>query len=278
MTTSVFLIVLAAALLHASWNAIIKTGGDKLTGLLMVALGDGLVGIAVAMARPVPGMEVWPWILASGIIRTVYMLFLGYAYVHGDLSRVYPIARGAAPLFVLLVSGLLLSDQISTKEFAGIIVLGGGILLMAQGALANGESRRLLPLAVGSAMATAGYSIVDGTGARLAGDAIAFVSWALAVTAMFYLPVVIALRGRSVLPADKRAWGFGVVAGSVSYLAYAIVVWAMTQAPIVLVAALRETSILFAVLIGWLVFGEKMHKSKLIAAGLIVFGVAITRL
>ncbi len=278
MSLAVFLWVLAAALLHAAWNAMIKTGGSKLTGMFMVALGNGVLGLAVGLALPLPEAEIWPWILASGAIRMAYLLFLGLAYEHGDLSRVYPIARGAAPLFVLLAGGLLLSDVLGGNELAGILVLGAGILLMAQGAFASGESRRLVPFAVGSAMATAAYSIVDGIGARQMGDAIAFTGWALAATALFYTPAVVALKGRAVLRADARMWVSGNVAGLASYLAYTIVVWAMTQAPIALVTALRETSILFAVLIGWLLFGERMSRGKALAALLIVGGVALTRL
>ncbi len=269
---------MAAALLHAVWNAMVKTGDNKLTGMFMVALGNGVLGLAVVATRPLPGADAWVWIIASGLIRTAYLLFLGHAYEHGDLSRVYPIARGAAPLFVLLVSGLFLTDVITGTELAGILVLGTGILLMAQGAFSNGENRRLVPFAIGSAMATAAYSIVDGIGAREMGDAIAFTGWALAATAWFYTPAVVALKGRAVLRADARMWLSGSIAGLASYVAYTIVVWAMTQAPIALVTALRETSILFAVLIGWLLFGERMGWGKALAAALIVGGAALTRL
>ncbi len=278
MSLAVFLWVLGAALLHALWNAMIKTGDNKLTGMFMVALGNGVLGLAVGLSLPLPGAQIWPWIIASGVVRTAYLLFLGHAYEHGDLSRVYPIARGAAPLFVLLVGGLFLTDVIAMTQFAGILVLGTGILMMAQGVFANGESLRLVPFAIGSAMATASYSIVDGIGARQMGDAIAFTGWALAATALFYTPAVTALKGRAVLRADARTWLSGGFAGLASYVAYSIVVWAMTRAPIALVTALRETSILFAVLIGWLLFGERMGPGKAVAALLIVGGAALTRL
>ena len=256
----------------------VKTGGDKLTAMVLVVVSNGLMGLVVAMFYPLPGAAIWPWIAASGLIRTAYYLALGYAYEHGDLSRVYPIARGAAPLFVLGAGALLLPDQLSGVQVSGILALGLGILLMAHGVFTNGESRRLVPFAITSAMATAAYSITDGTGARLSGEAVAFVAWALAVTALLYLPIAVVLRGRVVLRADGREWGRGIFAGAASYLAYTIVVWAMTQAPIALVAALRETSILFAVLIGWLLFGERMGWGKALAALLIVAGAALTRL
>lgn len=278
MSLSVFLWVLGAALLHASWNAMVKTGSTKLTGMMLVAVGNGLVGLVVVAFYPLPAAEVWPWIIASGLIRCIYYLALGYAYEHGDLSRVYPIARGAAPLFVLAVAGWYLTDRLSPAEIAGVIVLGLGILLMAQGVFTSGESRRLVPFAIASAMATAAYSITDGTGARLMGQAPAFVGWALAVTAGFYLPMVLAVKGRQVLAVSPGDLASGTVAGVASYLSYTIVVWAMTQAPVALVAGLRETSILFAVLIGWLMFRERMSRSKALAALLILGGAALTRL
>ncbi len=277
MSTAVFLAIIASAMLHATWNAMVKTGGAKLTGMVLVAVSNGLMGLVVAAFFPLPAAAVWPWILASGVIRTVYYLALGYAYEHGDLSRVYPIARGGAPLLVLVAGAFFLTDQIGTLQVSGILLLGGGILLMARGVFTHGESRRLVPFAIASAMATAAYSITDGTGARLSGEAISFVAWALAFTALLYLPIALTLKGRTVLRAKPGEWVRGLLAGAASYLGYTIVVWSMTRAPIALVSALRETSILFAVLIGWLVFSERMDRSKAFAALLIVAGAALTR-
>ncbi|MCI2400472.1 EamA family transporter [Aliiroseovarius subalbicans] len=277
MTPVVLLAVLGAAFLHAFWNALIKTGGDKQTGMLMLTLGHAAIGAVVVSLRPLPAAEVWPWLIASGLIHMAYQLFLAYAYEHGDLSRVYPIARGTAPLIVAIVGAVVLSDVITGREYTGVAVLGLGILLMAQGVFRNDESRRLLPYALGSACATAGYSLVDGMGARVSGDPVTYVAWLLILSALFYTPVVLALHGRRVLANTPRGWALGGVASAASYVAYAVVVWAMTQAPIALVTALRETSILFAVLIGWVVFREPMQRGKLVAAGLIVLGVVLTR-
>lgn len=278
MSLVVLVAVLTAALLHAGWNALIKTGGDKQTGMLMLTLGHAAIGAVVAAFRPFPAAEVWPWLIASGSIHMAYQLFLAYAYEHGDLSRVYPIARGTAPLIVGMVGFFLLQDVITGMEYAGVMVLGAGILLMARGVFLNGESRRLLPLALGSAVATAGYSLTDGMGARVSGDPVGYVAWLLVMSAVFYTPVVLVLRGPRVLRAPPRSWALGGFAASASYVAYAVVVWAMTEAPIALVAALRETSILFAVLIGWLAFGDRMDRGKALAALMIVAGVILTRL
>ena len=278
MSTIVFLAVLGAAFLHAFWNGQIKTGVSKQTSMLILTVGQGGIGLFVAVFRGLPVTEAWPWLIASGVIHMLYQLFLAYAYEQGDLSRVYPIARGAAPMIVVIFSVLFLTDPINGWEYIGIAVLGAGIVLMARGVFGNNESLGLLPFALGSACATAGYSLVDGLGARVSGDAITYVTWVFVMSGVFYVPAVLALRGRTVLIADRRAWTVGLVAAAASYFAYAIVVWAMTLAPIAVVTALRETSRLFAVLFGWIVFGERMDRGKIAAAILIVLGVLLTRL
>lgn len=278
MTLLVFLAVIGSAFLHAGWNALIKTGQSKVTAMLIMTLIQGAAGLLIALTRAIPGPEVWLWLAASGVFHAFYKIFLALAYEHGDLSRVYPIARGAAPLIVLVISGLFLVDPMTVMEVLGVLTLGCGIVLMGAGALRSGESVRLVPLALGSAIATAGYSIVDGMGARAAGDSVTYVAWLFALDAMIFTPVMVLMRGRSVVRAPLKAWGLGSLAAAASYGAYAVAVWAMTIAPIALVAALRETSILFAVLIGWVAFGERMDRLKVGAATLIVGGVAMTRL
>ena len=278
MTFWVFAAVMGAALLHASWNALIKTGTNKQTSMLIMTVWQGIIGLSIVIWLPVPDAAVWPWLIGSGVIHMFYQLFLAYAYEQGDLSRVYPLARGAAPMLVLLVGVFVLADEISRAEMLGIAVLGLGIVMMARGVFTSGESRRLVPFALGSAVATAGYTIVDGIGARIGGDALSYVAWLLLMAGVFYIPAILWLKGRDVIRAPRAVWLQGALPAAASLAAYSIAVWAMTQAPIALVAALRETSILFAVMIGWLVFGEPMDRSKWIAAGLIVGGVALTRL
>ena len=278
MTLSVFLAVLLAALLHAGWNAIVKTGLSKQTSMFLLSVGHAAIGVVVALSQPFPAPEVWPWLFASGLIHMAYQMFLAYAYEQGDLSRVYPIARGAAPMIVLLVSLAFLSDPLEHWDFIGILVLGAGIALMARGVFSSGESRRMLPFAFGAACATAGYTLADGLGARVSGQPFAYVGWLMILSAVFFTPAVMALKGTAVLKADRKGWTFGMIAAAASFAAYAIAVWAMTKAPIALVGALRETSILFAVLIGWLFFKDRMDRTKITAACLIVAGVMLTRL
>jgi drug/metabolite transporter (DMT)-like permease len=278
MTFAVLLAVLGAAFLHALWNALIKVGASKIGGMVVLSVMEVPIGLAVALTRPWPNPEAWPWVLAAGATHFGYKFFLTHAYDHGDLSRVYPIARGAAPMFVAIIGALFLADAVSQAQYAGIAVLGLGILMMAHGVFSDGESRRLLPFALGSAAATASYTLIDGLGARVSGDAVAYVGWIFVVDGILFASGMLAWRGRSVLAGGLRGWALGGLASAASYGAYAISVWAMTVAPIAVVAALRETSILFAVLIGWLTFGERMNRGKVLAGGMIVAGVVLTRL
>ena len=214
MSLFIFFSVVFAAFLHALWNALIKVGGSKVGGMLIMTLVQGGIGLAFALTRPMPTGEVMLWIAASGVLHASYKLFLAFAYEQGDLSRVYPIARGAAPMIVIGVSALFLSDVIAPAGYAGVVMLGTGVAVMAKGAFLSGESRRLVPLALGSAMMTAGYSLVDGLGARLSGAAVMYVAWLFALDALFFAPVCLAMRGRGVLRANGGAWAWGGVAAA----------------------------------------------------------------
>lgn len=278
MSLGVLLAVLGAAFLHATWNALIKVGASRTGAMVIMSIGEIVIGLPIALSLPMIAPEVWPWVMAAGCTHFAYKFFLTYAYDRGDLSRVYPIARGAAPMAVALVGAFVLPDAVSAGQYGGIALLGLGILLMARGVFTGGEERRLLPFALGSAAATATYTLIDGMGARISGDAVAYVAWVFVVDGLIFSLGMIALRGREILPRDGRAWAQGFSASAASYGAYAVSIWAMTVAPIAVVAALRETSILFAVLIGWLAFGERMDRMKALAAVLIVCGVILTRL
>ena len=278
MSLFVLLAVLGSALLHATWNSLVKLGTSRLGAMIILSICEIPIGLAVALFRAAPTPNDLPWVAGSGLAHFFYKFFLTYAYERGDLSRVYPIARGSAPLVVAVFSGLFLADVITLQQYLGITVLGAGILLMAQGVFTSGENRKLIPFALGSAAATACYTLIDGQGARIAGDAIAYVAWVFIADGAGFALGMLAWKGVKAVPLDRNAWGRGTLAAAASYGAYGVSVWAMTVAPIALVAALRETSILFAVLIGWLGFGERMTKGKVLAAAVIVSGVMLTRL
>ena len=278
MEFHVFLAVMFAAVMHASWNAVIRSGGDRYQGMLLLTVTQGVMGLLMAFFVPMPSGVVWFWMLGSGVFHTGYKLFLAAAYQHGDLSRVYPIARGAAPMMVVIVGFVLLPDSVQTKEYLGIGLIGAGVMMMAQGVFASGETRALIPLALGSAACTAGYSMVDGMGARVAGNATMYTAWLFIFDALIFSSVTMITRGQAAFVASRKAWLIGTLAGALSLTTYWIVVWAMTVAPIALVAAVRETSVLFAVLIGIFWMKETASRGKFIAALVIVFGIVVIRI
>lgn len=278
MSVFVFAAVLFAALLHASWNAIVKFGDDKFQGMVLLSIAHGLIGLVMIAVFPAPDPESW-WLLAGSVLfHLVYKSFLTVAYMRGDLSRVYPIARGTAPMIVLAVSLVILSDVVTGKQIGGILLVGLGIVLMARGVFTQGEERALIPYALLAAVGTAGYSLFDGLGARASGNASGYVGWLFFLDAILFTIAGLFVRGRKMLPTSVRVWTLGMVAGTASVGAYWIAVWAMTIAPIALVTALREVSVLFAVLIGIAFFKDKADIGKLIAALVIVCGVIAIRI
>lgn len=276
MPIEIFLLVLAAALMHVLWNSLIRQHDDKSRIMLWIVMAQGLVGLPIALWHSLPDPTFWGWIAVSTVIHVFYQFFLMQAYRFGDLSRVYPIARGAAPMMVLMASPLIFSEILRLNETMGIIVIGTGIVLLSLGAWRQQETLRLIPLALASAACTAAYSIVDALGARLMGDAILYKSWVMILDALIWLGFI-ALFHQQKLVATRSLVGFGLVGGVISFTAYAMVLWAMTQAPVSLVAALRETSVLFALLVGVMFFKERLDLSKILAAILIMTGVALTR-
>ena len=276
MTFPILLAVLAAAALHAGWNAIIRSGGSKVAAMTAMTVCQGGIGLAIGLWTGFPTGEALRWLALSVLVHGGYQTFLVLAYEQGDLSRVYPIARGSAPLLVTLVTLAFAIEPLARSDLLAVAVLASGIALIAFGALRAREARRLIPYALATACMTAAYTLTDGLGARASGAPVAYVGWILAGTALTFLPVAFLLRGRAIVP-DAATWKGGALGAVASFGAYAIAVWAMTQAPIALVAALRETSILFAVLIGW-AMGERMDLTKGIAAAIIVAGVLMVRL
>ncbi len=278
METSVFLAVLFAALLHASWNAIVRAGSNRFQGMLLLTITQGFMGVVMATFVPLPQGKVWLWLLASGVLHASYNMFLAAAYKHGDLSRVYPIARGVAPMLVVVAGFFLLSDTLANKEYIGIALIGGGVILMARGVFSSGEARALIPLALGSAVCTAGYSMVDGLGARVAGNATQFTAWLFIINAIIFGAATLATQGAQSFKASRKTWAIGTFAGTLSLTTYWIAVWAMTIAPIALVTALRESSVLFAVFIGVVWMKERAELGKLVAAVVILAGIALIRI
>lgn len=279
MTAPVFAAVLLAALLHAGWNAFVKVGTDRFLSILSMALFQGAIGLLLAPFFPAPALAAWPWVLLGSALHSGYKLFLIRAYQHGDLSQVYPLARGAAPLVVAVASALFLGEVPTPARLAAVVAIGGGIMLMAKpDTAAVPLSRNGLLLALGTAGFTASYTMADGVGARLSGSPSAFILWMVFLDGLFMLGYACATRGRSSLTDLLPMWRSGLAIGAMSLASYWIAIWAFTLAPLALVAALRETSVLFAMLIAAFLLKERVGPWRWTAGGLIVAGLALMRL
>src|SRR5688572_5514188 len=279
MDYTVFLAVLGAALLHAGWNAVLKSGDDPFVTVTHLSLCSGAIALLCLPWVSVPVPAAWIWLALSAVIHTAYRLLLIQAYRTGDLVHVYPIARGAAPLITAIGTLLLIGESIGTAGFLGVGALSFGVFLMSirGGRLATFD-RRAVGFALGSAVATASYSLVDGIGARVNGSGPSFALWMFVGNMLVMQAFALAVKGPAIYRTLPATWPTVLAGGLMSMLAYFIVIWAMTQAPIALVAALRETSVLFAGLISLLILKEPFTRWRGAAAIIIVAGVALLRL
>ena len=277
MTLSIFFLVLGAAVLHACWNALVKGGTDKALNMSAVVVGQGLFGIAALAFAPLPSLESWPYLVASVAVHLGYQKFLMDSYKIGDLTQVYPIARGTAPMLVALVSLVFLGVTLSPGEYISIAMIGIGLLSLGLVRQRDGmRNGRAALLAATTGCFIAGYSLIDGLGARVAGSALGFYGVGAGFNALFYCSWLLYRDPRLVigLPSVSRVVIFG---GGTSFVAYALVVYAFTQAPIALVTALRETSIIWALLIGVFFLRERLDLSKVAATAITLAGAAILR-
>lgn len=277
MSAGIFILVLMAACLHAIWNALVKGGADKDVSMAAVVVGQGACGAAVLPFVAAPAMESLPYLVLSIALHLGYQVFLLAAYRIGDLTQVYPIARGVAPLLVAAFSVLVLGVVLSGGEMFAIAVIAAGIMSLSLVVRSDGgANRKAAMLAVMTGCFIASYSITDGIGARVAGTALGFYGWvALGNAATFMLYTRVLSPG--LLTRTIGAWRVIVIGGGASFIAYALVVHAFTEAPIALVTALRETSIIFALMIGVFVLKEPLNLAKIISTMLTVFGAALLR-
>jgi drug/metabolite transporter (DMT)-like permease len=280
MTLTVFFAVLAAAAMHAAWNALIKMRGDRFASISLTSLGMSLAALPVIPFVEFPGAAVWPFIAASLAIHIGYRLFLVMAYEAGDLAQTYPLARGAAPLMTTIGAIFLLAEVPTPLAILGIVLLSAGTLLMSfRGGVGLGRlGRRAVGFALTTSIFVAGYTLTDGSGARLAATASSYAAWLFLCDGVVSMAIGFYYRGRRLLPIMKTEWHIGVLTGLLSAASYWIAMWAMTKAPIASVAALRETSILFAMLISVFALREKMTGWRVAAALCIVAGVVALRL
>jgi drug/metabolite transporter (DMT)-like permease len=280
MDPLVFAMVLAAAAMHAGWNALVKARLEPLVAMALLTACAGAIGVPLLAAFGLPPAVAFPYVAGSVALHLLYYLVLAAAYRRGDMSQVYPIARGGAPLFTALATVLLLRQPISPHALAGVLVLGGGVILMALHRR-RGPARPDLA-ALGFALLTgaviAGYTVVDGTGARRAGDATSYAALLFVLDA-FPLPLLVLWwRGAAAFRPARFYLRQSAIGGAMSLGAYWIAIWAMTVAPIPIVAALRETSVLISAAIATIVLRERFVPIRGAAAVVILAGILMIRL
>ncbi|MEH3022090.1 MAG: EamA family transporter [Pseudomonas oryzihabitans] len=280
MTTPLFALVLFAALLHAGWNALLKIGLDRFLTASLIQIGAGIAALLALPFVAVPPAAAWPWIALSALLHIGYNAFLARAYRYGDLGQVYPLSRGSAPLLVSGVAFFALGEALSPPALLGLGLLVTGLALMALLGAQRGTPPSLALLACAFTTGTfiAGYTLADALGARASGDAVAYALWLFAVNGAVAAVVLRLTRGATAFAGLGPHWRAGFVGGVMSMLAYSLVIVATTQAPIGLVSALRETSVLFAVLIGVCWLHESLPLGRLCAGLAIVAGVVAIKL
>jgi len=279
MPLIVMTVVLLAALLHASWNFLVKRTADKHLSMSAVVLGHTPFAAAVLLYAPLPRLQSLPYLITGAILHTGYQLFLLNSYRIGDLSQVYPLARGVAPLMVAGISYIFLGVDLSPVELAAIVTIGTGIMSLTVVRRSDGlRNARAASLAIATGGFIAAYSLVDGTGAREAGSAMGFYGWLSMVNACIFAAIMGINRPGLIKKAVFQKWRLALAGGGASFTAYALVIWAFTLAPIALVAALRETSIIFALLLGVFALKERLDLIKILATMLTLLGIGLLRL
>lgn len=272
----VFFAVLAAAFGHATWNALLKSKGKPWDNVTALCYACTVVSGSVLFFFPAPAMASWPYILASGGTQCFYMYTVSKVYKKGDYAVGYPLMRGLSPPFVALFGFLFLHETMSLPELVGLACISLGVLIIGFSAINNLHSfRKQAVLALICGLMIAYYAIVDGTGARLSGSPIAYTMWVFVLQGIGVAIFRMFKKHPVYVPLDNwKPW----FASCLSSAAYAVALWAMTLAPIAMVSALRESSILFSALLGFLILKEKPSLFRIMGAAMIAAGVITFRL
>jgi drug/metabolite transporter (DMT)-like permease len=276
LSSVVFITVITAALVHASWNSLVKASTDKTLAMGAIVIGHVPIAVIILPFATIPDSKSFPYLVTGIVLHFGYQLFLLKSYEHGDLTKVYPIARGTAPLLVGLFSLIVLGVELSNAKILSIIIIGVAVISLAFGQKSDGQTRRSAStFALITGLFIASYSLIDGLGARVAGTSLGFFCL-LAIGNGFLMVAYLARKAPKTL---KNLPHYGLshllIGGTGSFTAYALVIWAFTKAPIALVTALRETSIVFAFFMGVFFLKEPPSLIKLIASTAILMGVAL---
>jgi drug/metabolite transporter (DMT)-like permease len=275
MSLLVFGVILFSAALHAVWNAIVKGGSDTLLTTILVAASGAAIGLVTLPFLPPVAPAAWPYLAISAVLEIAYYALVAGAYRNADMSRAYPLMRGTPPLLVALVSSLALGMHLPLTGWAGIALISAGLLSLTLGGTRGNP--RGIQFAMINALVIASYTLVDGFGVRASGSPATYTMWIYVLTGL-PLATWALLRRRDLLTYARRNWPLGLAGGVGTVVSYGLVLWAMTTAPIPVVAALRETSILFGTLIAVLVLKERVTRTRLVAVLIIAAGAIVLKL
>jgi drug/metabolite transporter (DMT)-like permease len=278
LTLGVTLAVLGAALAHAAWNALVKSGADPMLDTALVALGSSAVTLPFLAFVPLPEAAAWPWLAASAVIHVAYFTALAGAYRAGDLSHGYPIMRGVAPLLVALSAAAWFGERPGPATWTGVLLICGGVLWLGLAGFDWRRSRAATGWALANAAIIAAYTLVDAAGVRAAGGAARYVVWVFFFMGLPYVLLVLALRGDAFRRHAVRHWRRGLLGGGLVVGSYGIALWAMTRAPVAVIAALRETSVIFGALIGAWLLKEGHLRQRMTGAAAVLAGVIALKL
>lgn len=279
MTTTLIVILLGSALLHAIWNALIKGGSNKLFETALKTSGGGLCALCVLLFLPLPAPQSWPYLAGTAVIHLFYYLLLARAYKDAEFSYAYTIMRGSAPLFTALVAVFVLGHSLKPGGWAGVLLLSAGILLLALDCLRCGLFRAgPTILALANSLTIMGYTVVDGTGVRLSGHSVSYVCWVFFLNIFPILIVTLSRHGKEYFRYARTRWKYGLTGGFCSAVAYGLSVWAMARAPISLVAALRETSVVFGMLLAAFFLKEKLSPARILSVFVVAAGAVCIKL
>ena len=278
MPLNIFLAIILAAFLHAVWNAMVKNEDNKYLAVTAIVLGHVPLSVLIILLTPIPSVESIPFIILSALLHIGYEWYLLSAYRFGDLTKVYPIARGTAPILITIVSLIFLGVALSNFEILGIIIISLGILSLSLQGAKGIKNRSAVIYALVTGFFIMGYSITDGYGARVSNSFLSYMGWSFILNATIF-PIILKINNKSeiITKTFKEGKKIFFIGGTLSYIVYGIVIWGFTQAPIALITALRETSIIFALLIGTFFLKEKFTLLKVIATFIIFFGVALLK-
>lgn len=279
MTPLIFGAVLTAALLHAVWNAIAHAITDRLVGFALIGIAQAACGAVLAVFVGLPAAASWPFLLVSGVLHIVYQGFLMLAYRLGDFGQVYPLARGTAPWVVALGAAVLLGEALSPMRLTGVLVVSAGLTAVVFAAGRPGRAQLpALAAAVVTGLIIASYTVVDGFGVRTSDDPLAYTAWLMLLEGPFFLLVAAVVRRRALPSQVRPVLAVGVTGGVLSTLAYGLVLWAQTEGALAGIAALRETSIVFGAVIGYLFLNERFGRVRMVSAVVVVAGIVLLNL